>query len=299
MAAKPIVLLVGASGMLGKLIADAILEKGANDLRVLVRDASSATEKLKDLKTRGVGFYEGDIMKPETLPAAVAGVEAVISAIGNDPAEVFVAGQRNLLEAAEKAGVKKFMPSDFSGDYHSLDYGENVNNDLRKEFFEILRQSKVPYAAVNNGCFMEVLFTFVRTFDLENKTFNYWGEGDEPCDFTSYADVALYTAEVAADEDFTNATLEVAGEVTGFKGLLASYEAVTGEKLSENRFGSVDELKQTIERTKAVAKSPYEYLANQYLWGMLSGKTKLKNLGNHRYPQVKPKNFREFVAAMR
>ena len=294
---KQTVLLVGASGMLGSAIANAVLDKGAANLRALMRGADSDSAKLQSFKDRGVELVEGDVMKPKTLGAAVNGVDVVISAIGNDP-QSFVPGQRNLLEAAEKAGVKKFMPSDFSGDYHHLDYGDNFNNDLRKQFFEILKQSKVPYAAVNNGCFMEVVFTFTGTFDLPHKTFNYWGAGDEPCDFTSFADVASYVAEVADDEDFADSTLEVAGEVTGFKNLLQSYETVTGEKLKENHLGSVSELKQTIERTKETAKSPFEYLGNQYLWVMQSGKAKLKNIGNNRYPNVKPKNFQEFVAAM-
>jgi hypothetical protein len=43
-------------------------------------------------------------MLPTSLPAAVAGVEAVISAIGNDP-ESYVAGQTDLLEASEPADV--------------------------------------------------------------------------------------------------------------------------------------------------------------------------------------------------
>jgi len=60
----------------------------------------------------------------------------VISAIGNDPIS-YIAGQTNLLEALEKAGVKRFMPSDFTGNFYKLDYGDNLNTDLRKQFHEV------------------------------------------------------------------------------------------------------------------------------------------------------------------
>lgn len=65
---------------------------------------------------------------------------------------------------------------------------------------------------------------FIGTFNLEAGTFNYWGEGDELCDFTSYPDVAKYTAEAVADESLANVTLEFAGEVTTLKQMLAVYD---------------------------------------------------------------------------
>ncbi|WP_017315655.1 NmrA family NAD(P)-binding protein [Mastigocladopsis repens] len=302
MATKPVVLLVGVTGMLGYEIAHAILDKGAMELRALVRaegaNDESKKKKLDALKDKGATFVEGDIMNLASLPAAVAGVEAVISAIGNDP-NSYIAGQTNLLEAAEQAGVKRFVPSDFTGDYHKLDYGDNFNTDMRKRFFEVLRQSSVPYVSINNGGFMEVMLTpFIATFNLEAGTFSYWGEGDELCDFTSYPDVAKYTAEVVADESLANVTLEFAAEVTTFKQMLAAYEEVTGRELTQQRLGSVADLKASIENAKATAQSPFEYLGRQYLWIMQSGKAKLEHIANERYSQIKPVSFREFFSRL-
>ncbi|MBD2776223.1 aromatic alcohol reductase [Iningainema tapete] len=300
MANLPVVLLVGVTGMLGYEIALAILDKGTMELRALVRADGTNDEnkkkKLDVLKAKGATFVEGDIMNPESLPGAVAGVEAVISAIGNEP-DSYIAGQTNLLEAAERAGVKRFVPSDFTGDYHKLDYGDNFNTDMRKRFFEVLRQSSVPYMSINNGAFMEVMLTpFIGTFNLETGTFNYWGEGDELCDFTSYPDVAKYTAEAVGDESLANVTLEFAGEVTTLKQMLAAYEEVTGRKLTQQRLGSLADLKASIENAKASAKSPVEYLGRQYLWIMQSGKAKLEQIANERYPHIKPVSFRQFFS---
>lgn len=101
---------------------------------------SAKQAKLNDLKAKGATFVEADIMSPETLPEAVAGIETVISAIGNDPSS-YIAGQTNLLEASEKAGVERFMPSDFTGAFYKLDYGDNFNTDLRKQFHEVLEKA--------------------------------------------------------------------------------------------------------------------------------------------------------------
>ncbi len=45
MAAKPLILLIGVTGMLGEKIAHAVLDKGANDLRALVRPGSTNDPK--------------------------------------------------------------------------------------------------------------------------------------------------------------------------------------------------------------------------------------------------------------
>jgi len=78
MSTKPVALLVG-TGQLGNQIAHAILDKGATDLCVVVRvdsmSDSAKQAKLNDLKAEGATFVEADIMTPETLPEAVAGIE--------------------------------------------------------------------------------------------------------------------------------------------------------------------------------------------------------------------------------
>ena len=95
------VLLVGATGMLGSAIVEAVLGRSELRLRALMRprepDAAAA------LRARGVEIAEGDVMTPSSLPAAVEGIDVVVSALGNDP-HMFVPGHQNLVEAAERAG---------------------------------------------------------------------------------------------------------------------------------------------------------------------------------------------------
>ncbi len=53
------------------------------ELRILVRSGSlndpAKAENLESFRTKGATFVEGDMMIPTSLPAAVVGVEAVIS----------------------------------------------------------------------------------------------------------------------------------------------------------------------------------------------------------------------------
>lgn len=79
------------------------------------------------------------------------------------------------------------------------------------------------------------------------------------------------------------------------KQLLAAYESATGKKLQEKQLGSVEDLKAWIEQKKPSANSPVEYIPQQYEYMMVSGKGKLDNIQNSRYPNIKPLTMRQYL----
>lgn len=233
-------------------------------------------------------------MKPETLLPICAGVDVVVSAVGNN--EATVPGQKNLIDAAKLQGVKRFIPSDYSVDYRKLDYGDNDNLDKRKEVLSYLQLMGLEYTLILNGAFMDNVGTpYMPQFDLGNGVFEYWGDGETPLDFTTTDDTAKYVAEAVSDPNLVNVALEVAGEVLSNKQLLAAYEEATGKKLTEKRLGSVEDLKAWIEQKKPSANSPVDYIPQQYEYAMVSGKGKLNNIQNSRYPHIKPLTVRQYL----
>ncbi len=103
----------GASGFLGSHVARLLAERGGG-VRVLVRPSS-------DLRALGDSASErvsGDLRDPASLDRALAGIETVFHVAADyrlwaaNPAEIYesnVTGTRNLLEAARRAGVKRFV----------------------------------------------------------------------------------------------------------------------------------------------------------------------------------------------
>jgi uncharacterized protein YbjT (DUF2867 family) len=293
MASKLTVLVVGSTGMLGSKIISALLDKGATVVKAMVRPGSN-NQKIEEMVAQGIIIVEGDLMKPETLLPICQGVDVVISAVGNN--ETTVPGQKNLIDAAKAQGVKRFIPSDYSVDYRKLDYGDNDNLDKRKEVFSYLQQSGLEYTLILNGAFMDNIGTpYAAQFDLENGVFEYWGDGETPLDFTTTDDTAKYVAEAVSDPDLVNTALEVAGDVLSNKQLLTAYEEATGKKLIEKRLGSVADLKAWIEQKKPSANSPVEYVPQQYEYAMVSGKGKLDNIQNSRYPNIQPLTVRQYL----
>ena len=298
MNSKPTVLVVGSTGMLGSKIISALLDKGATVVKAMVRPGSDSDEKnrqkIEQMKAQGATIVEGDLMKPQTLLPICEGVDVVVSAVGNN--QTTVPGQKNLIDAAKGQGVMRFIPSDYSVDYRKVDYGDNDNLDMRKEVLSYLQQSGLEYTLILNGAFMDNIGTpYAAQFDLENGVFEYWGDGEMPLDFTTTDDTAKYVAQAVSDPNLVNTALEVAGEVLSDKQLLAAYQEATGKKLQEKRLGSVEDLKAWIERKKPLAKSPVEYLPQQYEYVMVSGKAKLDNIQNSRYPNIKPLTVYQYL----
>ena len=119
------VLVVGSTRMLGYKIVAAVFDKGTVEVKAMVRSSNDSHEenrqKIDEMKAKGAGIVEGDLIKPETLLRACAEVDVIVSAVGNN--QVTVLGHKNLIDAAKQQGVKRFIPSDYSLDYRKLSLG--------------------------------------------------------------------------------------------------------------------------------------------------------------------------------
>lgn len=103
-------LIVGATGTLGRQIARRALDEG-HEVRCLVRNARKAAF----LKEWGAELMMGDICKPETLPPILEGMEAVIDAAAARATdslsmkEIDWDGKVNLIQAVQEAGIDRYI----------------------------------------------------------------------------------------------------------------------------------------------------------------------------------------------
>jgi NADH dehydrogenase len=108
------ILVTGASGYLGSHIVRRLVEAG-KPVRALVRSRAwaEAEGRLAGLK---IEWAEGDVTKPHTLAAAVAGAQAVVHTVaiaiekgGRRYEDINLQGTVNIVDAAKAAGVRRFV----------------------------------------------------------------------------------------------------------------------------------------------------------------------------------------------
>ncbi|QKG27156.1 NmrA family NAD(P)-binding protein [Actinomadura verrucosospora] len=291
------IFVAGATGLLGGRIVSALLDQGAS-VRALVRPGVDGEKKaaIGALQARGLEVVEGDITDPVArLADAVGDATTVISAVQGGP-KVIVDGQVNLARAAEKAGAGRFIPSDFAVDVTKLEDGDNFMIDWRRWAAAVYGDAGVAVASVLNGAFYEVMLGFMGIVDWERGTLSHWGDPDQPLDLTSVDDTAAYTAAVALDPA-AEGTLRFAGEVVSFRRFHEEVQRGSGRRLELRTLGTADELRAEIERQAGLTQNPFDYVALQYQWCMVSGKAKFDTLDNARYPQVTPTSVADFVRA--
>ncbi|MBJ6111026.1 NmrA family NAD(P)-binding protein [Hymenobacter sp. BT523] len=291
------VVLAGATGDLGFRIAQALLRRGGA-VRALVRPGNLKPEAtvLRDL---GAEVLEVDFGSVTALTTACAGAACVVSALSG-LREVIVDGQKRLLDAAVAAGVPRFIPSDFCIDYTKLPEGSNRNLDLRREFNQRLDQAPIQATSVLNGMFTDLLTGQAPVVLFGLGRVLYYGDADQPLDFTTIDNTAEYTAAAALDPS-TPRYLRVAGEVASARGLQRAATEATGRPFKLLRAGGLWVLGALIKVTRTLAPAPQEvfpaWQGMQYLHNMFSGHPKFAHLDNARYPDIHWTSVREVLAA--
>lgn len=289
----PKIFVAGATGLLGGHIVRALLDQNV-PVRALVRPSAGQEKTATLTALHGLELVEGDITDPpERLAEAVGDAATVISTVQGGP-EVIVDGQANLVRAAEKAGARRFIPSDFAIDVTKLDDGDNFMIDWRRQAAAAYSGTSLDVVSVLNGAFYEVMTGFMGLVDWEKGTLSHWGDPDQPLDLTSVADTAAYTAAVALDPSVTG-TLRFAGEVVSMREFHDAVQRGSGRTLRLHHLGTADDLRAEITRQAALTQNPFDYVALQYQWCMVSGKAKFDTLDNSRYPQVSPLPLIDFV----
>jgi nucleoside-diphosphate-sugar epimerase len=293
----PTIVVAGATGNLGGRIARALVERGAN-VRALVRHGT-AREKLERLQALGVSIVPVDLSSASRVTPACSSASCVVSAL-QGLRDVIVETQTALLDAAIKAEVPRFIPSDYSIDFTRFPPGENRNLDLRRNFHERLDKTSISATTIFCGAFAELLTGQMPLILFKRKRVLYWGDADQRMDFTAIDDTAAFTASAALDPS-TPRFLRIAGNQLSARELTAVVSDVTGKEFRLFRAGGLGMLGALIKVARTVAPGEKElypaWQGMQYMRNMFDGRAKLEPLDNDRYPGIRWTTARDLLSA--
>lgn len=213
---------VGATGELGSRIVRQLAE-GGEQLGALVRPTTDSTA----LVEQGVEVVRGDLCDAASLPPALDGVDTVVTTANANTAAVDVTGNRNLIEAAQRAGVRRFVYVSAAGMGEQMARtGPLMAGKWQTE--KTLRSSSMRYVLVRPDMFQEA-WLGPPLFDARAGTALIGGRGQTPQRYVATDDVAALCAHLAVVADPPE-VVEFGGpeELTKLQ-VVAAFEEATGK----------------------------------------------------------------------
>ncbi|MCZ2223845.1 MAG: NmrA family NAD(P)-binding protein [Chitinophagales bacterium] len=281
------IIIAGGTGNLGGRIIKELLKKEV-EVRVLVR-SSSSKEKIAELEQLGAKIFTVDMNSEKEIAEVCNGATCVVSALAGLE-DVIIEAQKVLLNGAILAGVKRFIPSDYSLDFTKFKDGENRNLDLRRAFHKYLDGTSIAATSIFNFTFMDMLTNEIPMIIFKKKLVLYWGNADHKISFTTIDDTAIYTANVAVDESSPR-YLRITGDQISAREIKDVLTQLSGEKFRLIKTGGLGLLSVLIKITRLFSPSKTElypaWQGMQYMRNMMDERADLKTTDDDRYSDMK------------
>jgi uncharacterized protein YbjT (DUF2867 family) len=148
------VLVVGATGSIGRLVVDEALRQG-HAVRALVRKSGKAREL-----PAATQVFVGDVTRADSLSAAVDGVDAIVLTLGSGgadkagPENVDYGGVRNILRALGGRPARIALMTAIGVTNRTGEYNRATGaHDWKRRSERLVRASGLPYTIVRPGWF--------------------------------------------------------------------------------------------------------------------------------------------------
>ncbi|KAI8625796.1 NAD(P)-binding protein [Xylariaceae sp. FL1651] len=216
------VALAGATGNLGPTILDQLLKAG---FQVTALTRQSSNHKFPESVTVKAVDYDS----VESLTDALQGQDAVISTLG----AMALSKQLHLVEAAVKANVKRFIPSEFGSDTTNPKTAKLpvfadkivVQEALKKE----ASKGSITYTIIRTGPFFDWGMEFGLVLNVKEKIATLYDGGERPFSTTTLETIGKAVAGVLKNPEATkNRAVSVHDTAPTMKQLKAVAEKVTG-----------------------------------------------------------------------
>ncbi|KAK1981749.1 hypothetical protein LZ30DRAFT_760360 [Colletotrichum cereale] len=148
------VAIAGGSSNVAQEVIDAIISRGSYQVAVLSRRDAPSNEK------RGIAWKKVDYNSQESLVAALAGIDTLLNFVATADMDAAFELQKALAQAAVKAGVRRFAPSEWSSRSGSGVALYRYKDDTRKYLEDMNREKEqIEYCLFQPGFFTEYFAT--------------------------------------------------------------------------------------------------------------------------------------------
>ncbi|KAH7432149.1 hypothetical protein KP509_07G010700 [Ceratopteris richardii] len=253
MASKSKVLVIGATGYIGKHIALAGPAEG-HPTFVLVRPSTFTSKAaiIDSFREAGITILEGSFEDHESLVSAIKKVDVVIAAVSGSNID----DQLKVIEAIKEAGtIKRFVPSEFGNDVDRAQALEPAKSVFAKkvQIRRAVEHAGIPHTfVVSNGFagyFLRTLLQPGLQAPPRDKV-SIYGNGDVKFINVAEEDIGRYTLKAVDDTRTLNKTLHIRPpeNVQTLNTLVALWEKLINKTLEKSTV-TEDEIVKQIQET--------------------------------------------------
>ncbi len=194
-------------------------------------------------------MVKADYDSVESLTEALKGQDALISNVGGQA----LGDQNKLIDAAAKAGVKRFIPSEFGSDTTSARTRELVpifNPKYETVNYLKRKESEISWTSPVTGMFFDWgLNIGFMGFNVKEKKATLFDKGENKASMSSLSFIGQAVVKMLENPELTkNQYVFIAGLTVSQKEILAGLEKVTGSKFDVSYKDADDEMKQGNEK---------------------------------------------------
>ncbi|HEU4617556.1 MAG TPA: NAD(P)H-binding protein [Gammaproteobacteria bacterium] len=221
------IIVSGASGHLGELTVEALLDRGVPASRLIL--VSRTPEKLAKYAQMGASTRFGDFTKPESLPAAYAGgTRMLLISVGGtktEPAPVLIG---RAIDAAKADGVKHIVYTSYIGISRGDHSDLIASNHQAAE--DLLKRSGVAWTMLRNSIYMDGLVAQAAKMIADGRAVA--PPNESPIGYVTREDCALAAAAALATPGHENKAYDITGpQLLGVREIAAAASAVTGKPI--------------------------------------------------------------------
>ncbi len=263
------ILVAGATGVLGSEVVRRLLARGKK-VRAMVR-ATSKPEAVEPLRKAGAEIVIGDLKDRKSLDAACAGVDGVVTGVSaittareGDSFDVTDGeGNKALMDAARKAGAKKFVLVSFDADRSP----DCPLAQAKRSAEEHLKKSGLDYTILHPSLFFESWLGPMLFADTAAGTARVYGEGTKPIRYVAVADVAELAVQSLTSPRASRATIPFGGpEEISQRDAVAMFEEAFGKK-----FAVTEVPEAALEAQWKAAENPFDKSFSALMLGVARG----------------------------
>ncbi|MGR5145709.1 NmrA family NAD(P)-binding protein [Photobacterium alginatilyticum] len=200
---KQHVAVIGAAGQVGTPLTRGLLSLG-HDVTIITRKMQKDA-KLKAFEELGASVsFCADMHDADIMADILQGVDTLVASVPGSKS-IIEQSEPVWLEAALKAGVKRFVPTEFGCHTQALEMGDGEVFDNKKRFHDLLMSTGIGWTLFYNGGIFDYFLPNLRFF----RKITTFGELELPIYTHDIDDIGYLAALAVTDERTLNKCVQV------------------------------------------------------------------------------------------